>query len=669
MSDPSSHATDLTKLAIHRTIAGRLVLWFLVIALVPCAILTTITSRVAVEAREAAVRDNLIQIAASKAAELENYARERLAAATTLAHDVSIGNATLALAADDPAARAGASTTLTALATTIGYVQFLLIDPSGRITYSLDGAFVVGSSLSDPALSGTDLAARFVRSRTLMQAEMTVFEIYPALAMPIAFVMSPILKDGRVIGVLAGGITPERVWNVLTDMTRLGDTGEIIAAERVGDSMLVTAPLRHSEDAAFRLKLPLRSSADLPVARGARGDRGCGTVTDYRGKEVVGAWCYLPSYRWGMNVKQDASEAFAILNFQRRAIFWLSLATLIAVIVAALVVARSISRPLRIAITAARQVAAGDLRADVGTPSNDETGALLKAIQTMTSDLRGLIGRIQHSSSTLGATATAIQATSEDQQQVVTDFGASTIDAVAAVREITATSHELSRTMTEVNALAASTGTKALDGRQDLEGMDKTMRQLEQSTNSIGEKLATISERASTINVVISTMVKVADQTNLLSINASIEAEKAGDHGLGFLVVAREISRLADQTAIASLDIERTVKEMQGSVSAGVKEMHSFTENVRGGVHEIGAIGGKLGEIISAVQSISQKFGLVNEGMLAQSQGATQIRDAMMRLADGAARTAASLDQSKQATIELRGAVGELKDEVSRFQL
>ncbi len=135
MSDPSSHATDLTKLAIHRTIAGRLVLWFLVIALVPCAILTTITSRVAVEAREAAVRDNLIQIAASKAAELENYARERLAAATTLAHDVSIGNATLALAADDPAARAGASTTLTALATTIGYVQFLLIDPSARITY------------------------------------------------------------------------------------------------------------------------------------------------------------------------------------------------------------------------------------------------------------------------------------------------------------------------------------------------------------------------------------------------------------------------------------------------------------------------------------------------------------------------------------------------------
>ena len=131
--------------------------------------------------------------------------------------------------------------------------------------------------------------------------------------------------------------------------------------------------------------------------------------------------------------------------------------------------------------------------------------------------------------------------------------------------------------------------------------MDRTMRQLAESTGSIGSKLSVISERAANINLVVTTITKVADQTNLLSINAAIEAEKAGEYGLGFLVVAREIRRLADQTAVATLDIERMVKEMQYSVSAGVMEMDKFSEQVRQGVGEVGQIGGQLGQIITAV--------------------------------------------------------------------
>ena len=80
----------------------------------------------------------------------------------------------------------------------------------------------------------------------------------------------------------------------------------------------------------------------------------------------------------------------------------------------------------------------------------------------------------------------------------------------------------------------------------------------------------------------MTTITKVADQTNLLSLNAAIEAEKAGEHGRGFAVVATEIRRLADQTAIASYDIEQLVKEMQSAVSAGVMGMDKFSEEVRG---------------------------------------------------------------------------------------
>ena len=194
------------------------------------------------------------------------------------------------------------------------------------------------------------------------------------------------------------------------------------------------------------------------------------------------------------------------------------------------------------------------------------------------------------------STATEIAATSKQQEQtVVNDYGASTNEAAAAVKEISATSQELLKTMNEVNQVAGQTAAdgRARAGEPRRHGPDDA--QLADSTGSIGSKLSVISERAANINLVVTTITKVADQTNLLSINAAIEAEKAGEYGLGFLVVAREIRRLADQTAVATLDIERMVKEMQYSVSAGVMEMDKFSDQVRQGVSEVANIGEQLG--------------------------------------------------------------------------
>jgi methyl-accepting chemotaxis protein WspA len=659
---------------LRRSIAGRLLFWFLVIALIPCAIVTAITARIAATALEKSVRDNLVQIAAGKANELESYASERVRDCAAFARGPTFTLAVRKLAAvpaTDALHEAGAEFReyFTYVAKAFDYADLLLLDGDGRVIFSLAESIPCGSSIASGSLVSSELAAGFDRARTLLQSDLSGFQPYGKAATPLAFVTCPVLDEGRVTGVLALALGPQRVWRILSDLTGLGDTGEIVAGELVGNAVLITTPLRHATNAAFRMKIPLASAQATATQRAATGDRGYGEATDYRGMEVAAAWCYVPSFRWGLVVKQDAAEAFGLVRFQRLAVVGLSLATILGVTAAALAVARSISTPIRTAVAVANQVAGGDLRADVGDTADDETGALLGAIQTMTNDLRGLIGRIQHSSVALISTATAIQATASEQQQVITDYGASTSQAVAAVKEISVTSQELLRTMTEVNDMASHTGKMATAGRVGLGGMDGTMRQLAESTTSFGSKLAVISERAANINLAVTTITKVADQTNLLSINAAIEAEKAGEYGLGFLVVAREIRRLADQTAVASLDIERMVKEMQYSVSAGVMEMDKFAEQVRTGVREIGDVSAKLGEIIEAVQGISGRFGQVTEGMRAQSQGAEQIREAMIRLAEGATRTASSLNDFNGATVHLREAVGDLKEEVSRFTI
>ncbi|MFM8891546.1 MAG: methyl-accepting chemotaxis protein, partial [Planctomycetia bacterium] len=514
-------------------------------------------------------------------------------------------------------------------------------------------------------------AAGFDRCLASLQPDLGAFRGGGRGGDPVAFVTSPIVDAGKAVGGLALGFGPERIWEMLADAGELGETGEIVTGEQQGESVLVTAPLRHEKDAAFRRVLPLGSTRGSATQRAARGESGYGPAIDYRGQPVVAAWTFLPTLRWGLCVKQDAREAYALERTQRLAVIALALATVLGVVLGARALARSFSRPILAAVEVASRVASGDLRSgarDEGRRArDDETAALQTAIRTMTDNLRGLIGRIQKSSVALISTATAIQATSSEQQQVITDYGASTSEAVAAVKEISVTSQELLRTMTEVNDMAAHTGVMATDGRRNLAGMDATMRQLAESTLSFSSKLAQISERAATINLAVTTITKVADQTNLLSINAAIEAEKAGEYGAGFLVVAREIRRLADQTAVASLDIEQMVKEMQHSVSSGVMEMDKFTGQVRSSVSEISDVSAKLAEIITAVQGINTRFEQVTEGMRAQSQGASQIREAMIRLAEGAARTASSLDDFNKATTLLRGAVGDLKEEVSRF--
>jgi methyl-accepting chemotaxis protein WspA len=669
--------------AMRRSIAGRLLFWFLVIALIPCAILTAITARIATSALERAVRDTLVQTAAGKAGELESYAAERVRDAAALARGPTVVNAVRDLTAaataagDDASLRQrletmgeDADSYLAYASKAFGYNQLLLLDTSGRVLFAIDHAIPPGTSILSGPLAGSELAIGFDRAMKLLQSDLGGFQTYGSAKDPTAFVTCPVFDNGRLAGVLALGLSPQRIWQMLSDVTGLGETGEIVTGQLVGDAVLVTAPLEDIPNAAFRHRIPLNAERTTGgVLEAASGSRGFGMLTDYRGNEAVAAWCYLPSFRWGLSVKQDAAEAYGLVRFQRAAIIGLSLATILGVTLAALVVARTISSPVRTAMAVARQVAGGDLRATVDITTDDETGALLDAIQTMTGDLRGLIGRIQRSSVALMSTATAIQATAAEQQQVMTDYGASTSQAVAAVKEISVTSHELVRTMTEVNDMAGSTGVKAAESRADLAGMDLTMRNLAERTSSFGSKLATISERAATINLAVTTITKVADQTNLLSINAAIEAEKAGEYGLGFLVVAREIRRLADQTAVASLDIERMVKEMQYAVSAGVMEMDKFSEQVRAGVSEIGAVSSKLGEIIEAVEGISGRFGQVTEGMRAQSQGAEQIREAMVRLADGASRTGGALDEFNHATVHLREAVSDLKEEVSRFTI
>jgi methyl-accepting chemotaxis protein WspA len=223
--------------------------------------------------------------------------------------------------------------------------------------------------------------------------------------------------------------------------------------------------------------------------------------------------------------------------------------------------------------------------------------------------------------------------------------------------------------MNELNQVAEQTTDLAGSGHAALTHMETTMRQITEASGSITAKLSVLSEKTNNINSVVTTITKVADQTNLLSLNAAIEAEKAGEYGLGFAVVAMEIRRLADQTAVATYDIEKMVKEMQSAVAAGVMGMDKFSEVARRGVEEVRQVSTHLAQIIRQVQTLTPRFQTVNEGMHAQATGAQQISDTLAQLSEAAQQTAESLRQSNLAIEQLNSAARGLQSSVARFKL
>jgi methyl-accepting chemotaxis protein WspA len=329
----------------------------------------------------------------------------------------------------------------------------------------------------------------------------------------------------------------------------------------------------------------------------------------------------------------------------------------------------AVTEPLEQVTAALERMRQGDFSQRLRSLRADEFGVVAGNLDRLADDLSVLVGQVQRSGIQVNTTATEIAATAREQQSTASQIATTTAEIAATSKEISATSRELDKTMDEVSQVAKATTDLANSGQTGIGRMEHTMHQIINASGAVTSKLAVLSEKTANINSVVTTITKVADQTNLLSLNAAIEAEKAGEYGLGFAVVAMEIRRLADQTAVATYDIEKMVKEMRSAVAAGVMGMDKFSEEVRHGVEEVRQVSTQLAQIIHQVQTLTPRFQNVSEGMHAQATGAQQISETLMHLGEAAQQTAESLRQSNLAIGQLNDAARGLQTSVSRFKL
>jgi methyl-accepting chemotaxis protein len=337
----------------------------------------------------------------------------------------------------------------------------------------------------------------------------------------------------------------------------------------------------------------------------------------------------------------------------------------------AIITAEWIGRPILRIAEASEKLADGNFDQRVSSSKMIELSRLATAFNKMSMQLKTsfaklnlMIVQADQVGNQISSSTSQIATPNKQLEATATHQAISTNEVKSTAHKIALTSGQLVKTMEHIARQATATELAASQGQKSLTEMAEAMNQLAAATHSIASRLGVMNEKANKINSVVVTIAKVADQTNLLSLNAAIEAEKAGEAGIGFAVVAREVRRLADNSASASQEIEETVKEIQSSVSNGVMEMDKFSKQVNYYVEQVSRISTQIAEVIEQVQSLTPQFKQISHSMEGQFEGAQQISLAIAQLSEASQETVVSLQNTNQALHQLNYTAQELQSVV-----
>lgn len=497
-----------------------------------------------------------------------------------------------------------------------------------------------------------------------------ISEVYPSILRgnPIFVVAVPILHQGEIIGATIVAPRMDYFTEFFVETSTLGVTGYLIMLDQ--DGTVLSHPRKNlilNEQASSLIKPVLDKIKNNEHYFFSSFE---GELKAYYVEKLTTQQLNMEESWYFVFCRSYDEIISGIVAFLIKTFISMLLIAVMVTLLVYLLTRSLITKPMQKLTGAADGVAAGNLLVQIDAASGQsEVSILSRSINNMTDNIREQTIKIREAVHTLNATASAIVSASGQQEMAMKGLEGNVAQVGVSAKQISATSQELAGTMDGVKKAAEEASRLANAGQISLSGLQGAMKTLSHGTENISEKLALIRQKAGSIDSIIATITKISDQTNLLSLNAAIEAEKAGEYGRGFSVVAREIGRLANETAISTLDISDIISEMQTSVVDGVNEMDRFREGVENGVRSADDATMQLSQVIAKVANLSPEFDKVNEGMHFQSLGSRQISEALADLNAGAVQMTGSLSQFKEVTDQLNFAANRLSETVSRFKV
>ncbi len=388
------------KLFWKSSIFLRTLSWLLIISLLPLFIAGFISFKISEDEIKGKVIDNLQAAADSKGKMLTDFIIEKEADVKALALTPIISTALekynkafFEKGTDSPEYSALDSEYIeffTAYTEAFGYHDLFLINYAGDIVFTVVREDDFGTNLYTGDYKDTGLARAFIDAIKFDKSNVSDFKFYIPSNEPAAFIGAPIVKGDKRFGVVVFQLKNKELYSKVQNYIGLGNTGETVIASKEGHEAVFITPLRNDPDAAFKRRVTLGSNEALPIQKAVQGENGSGLSIDYRNKEILAVWKYLPHLRWGMVVKIDTDEAFdSIYNFRNR-ILIIGFIVFVIVLIVGYRISRAISEPIKTLRKGSERIGRGELDTVIEVESKNEIGQLAESFNKMAENLKSI---------------------------------------------------------------------------------------------------------------------------------------------------------------------------------------------------------------------------------------------------------------------------------------
>lgn len=374
------------------------------------------------------------------------------------------------------------------------------------------------------------------------------------------------------------------------------------------------------------------------------------------------------------SVDREVNTAKASLTSTQETANYILISTILVSIVASIIIAllsaRSITRPLANAVRVANALADGNLGVDIGNiKSRDETGQLLNAMKDMLEKFRKVISEVQSTSNNVASSSEELSASSVQISHSMESQANKANQVATASTEMSHTNQEITKNASEIATSASDTLQIANEGKEVVDKTVTEVKEIERSVSESADLVTTLGERSDQIGQVIEVINDIADQTNLLALNAAIEAARAGEQGRGFAVVADEVRKLAARTTEATKEIGSTIKSIQDETSTVVASTSESLDRVKHGAElsiQAGESLNKIVESANGLQGMIQQIASATEEMTAVTE---TINKDIEEIATISTETSTGTEGLRQASDDLAKMAMSLKGEVEHFSL